>query len=41
MGIHYVLLMDGEGRVHMNPAMAERIRFEEGNEPEVVLSGVL
>jgi thiamine biosynthesis lipoprotein len=28
MGLKYVMLVDEQGRVHMNPAMAERIRFE-------------
>ena len=28
MGLKYVMLVDEQGRVHMNPAMAERVRFE-------------
>lgn len=38
MGIRYVMLMDNDGTVHMNPAMAERIRFEIDPAPTVVLS---
>ena len=37
MGLKYVMLVDEQGRVHMNPAMAERIRFEvELLEPPVI-----
>jgi thiamine biosynthesis lipoprotein len=39
MGIKYVMLIDQQGRVHMNPAMAERIRFT--NPPEIILSARL
>lgn len=38
MGIRYVMLVDAEGIVHMNPAMAERIRFQTDPAPPVVLS---
>ena len=27
MGIRYVLLMDAEGTIHMNPAMAKRVEL--------------
>ena len=27
MGIRYVLLLDADGTIHMNPAMAERIEL--------------
>ena len=37
MGIRYVLLVDTEGRVHMNPAMAERVEFID-EDLEVALS---
>jgi thiamine biosynthesis lipoprotein len=36
MGIKYVMLIDQQGRVHMNPAMAKRIKFT--NTPEIILS---
>ena len=38
MGIHYVMLVDDQGTVHMNPAMAKRIHFETDKAPKVVLS---
>ncbi|MGA7801496.1 MAG: FAD:protein FMN transferase [Gammaproteobacteria bacterium] len=38
MGIHYVMLIDTHGVVHMNPAMAKRIHFETKTPPKVVLS---
>lgn len=38
MGIKYVMLVDSEGTVHMNPAMAGRVHFEESPAPKVVLS---
>lgn len=37
MGIHDVLLVDDEGRVHMNPEMAKRVHFVE-KPPQVILS---
>jgi len=37
MGIKYVMLIDKTGKVHMNPAMAKRIDFNQ-SEPEVILS---
>ena len=39
MGIKYVMLIDKQGRVHMNPAMAQRIELT--NQPEIVLSAML
>jgi len=36
MGIRYVLLMDAEGTVHMNPAMAERIELMDKNTQVVI-----
>lgn len=39
MGIKYVMLIDKLGRVHMNPAMAERIQFT--GTPEIILSAQL
>lgn len=41
MGIRYAMLMDAEGVVHMNPAMAERVRFEVSPKPRIVLSDTL
>lgn len=38
MGIHYVMLVDRSGTVHMNPAMAKRIHFEGGKTPKIELS---
>jgi len=42
MGIKYVMLIDQQGRAHMNPAMAKRIQFDRsiGN-PEIILSATL
>lgn len=40
MGIKYVMLVDEEGTVHMNPAMAGRVAFT-GNEPPILLSDEL
>ena len=37
MGIRYVMLLDREGTVHMNPAMQSRVRFETSH-PDVRLS---
>ena len=37
MGIRYVMLIDETGRVHMNPKMADRIRFET-EPPPITLS---
>jgi thiamine biosynthesis lipoprotein len=39
MGIKYVMLIDQQGRVHMNPAMADRIQLN--NQPEIILSAPL
>ncbi len=43
MGIKYVMLIDQQGLVHMNPAMAERIRFNNPSvaKPEIILSDEL
>ncbi|HEY0721241.1 MAG TPA: FAD:protein FMN transferase [Gammaproteobacteria bacterium] len=39
MGIHYVMLVDEEGTVYMNPRMAMRVQFSnEAPKPRVVLS---
>ncbi len=38
MGINLVMLVDDKGKIHMNPAMAERIHFETIDKPEIVLS---
>lgn len=35
MGLHYVMLIDAQNRVHMNPAMAKRMQFL--NPPETIL----
>jgi thiamine biosynthesis lipoprotein len=35
MGVKYVMLVDREGRVHLNPAMKARLRFEP--EPDVIV----
>jgi thiamine biosynthesis lipoprotein len=37
MGIHYVMLTDSEGRVHMNPAMQARVKLHRSNR-EVIIS---
>ena len=43
MGIKYVMLIDQQGRMHMNPAMAKRIRFTNKATPtaDIILSAVL
>ncbi|NIP71710.1 MAG: FAD:protein FMN transferase [Gammaproteobacteria bacterium] len=38
MGIKFVMLVDASGHVHMNPAMAERIRFEGEETPPVTVT---
>ena len=38
LGIKYVMLVDQEGVVHMNPAMAARVHFEADPPPAVNLS---
>ena len=38
MGIKYAMLVDGQGTVYMNPAMARRIRFEGGDPPAIFFS---
>ena len=37
MGIRYVLMVDSEGTVHMNPEMAKRVHFVE-KPPQIILS---
>jgi thiamine biosynthesis lipoprotein len=37
MGLRYVMLVDETGTVYMSPAMAERIRFAEGEEHKTVI----
>lgn len=37
MGIHYVLLVDDQGRVHMNPEMEKRVHFVE-KPAQIILS---
>lgn len=41
LGIKYVMLITSDGTAHMNPAMAERVRFETEKPPRVVLSAPL
>jgi thiamine biosynthesis lipoprotein len=41
MGIRYVMLIDKQGTIHMNPAMQARIQFEPGLDAAVILSGPL
>ena len=41
MGIHYVMLIDTRGTIHMNPAMQSRIHFEPGFNTEISLSAPL
>jgi thiamine biosynthesis lipoprotein len=41
MGLKYVMLVDEQGRVYMNPAMAERIRFETALSQSAVISDSL
>ncbi|MGD8311059.1 MAG: FAD:protein FMN transferase [Gammaproteobacteria bacterium] len=38
MGVHYVMLVDTSGVIHMNPAMQERIRFEPGMSADIRVS---
>ena len=38
MGIRYVMLIDTEGTIHMNPAMVERIHFINDATPSILLS---
>lgn len=38
MGIKYVMLIDTDNRIHMNPAMAKRIRFRAGMKPRILRS---
>lgn len=41
MGIQYVLLVDTDGNAYLNPAMAERIKFETQPEGSLLLSAPL
>lgn len=41
MGIRYVMLIDTQGTIHMNPAMQTRIHFEPGIHTEISLSAPL
>jgi len=41
MGIQYVLLVDEQGVIHMNPSMAARITFTDDNDKNVRLSAPL
>jgi thiamine biosynthesis lipoprotein len=41
MGVKHVMLVDPQGRVHMDPATARRIKFEITPAPPVVLSDPL
>ncbi len=41
LGIRYVLLVDDEGVIHMNPAMAERVRLLEPRQYRVKISAPL
>lgn len=38
MGIRYVMLIDQQGQIHLNPAMQARIQFIEADEATLVLS---
>lgn len=38
MGVKYVMLMDAEGRIHMNPAMQKRVRLTNAETSHIVLS---
>lgn len=41
MGIRYVMLIDTQGTIHMNPAMQSRIHFEPGIHADISLSSPL
>ena len=41
MGIRYVMLIDKQGAIHMNPAMQSRIHFEPGLDAQISLSAPL
>ncbi len=41
MGIKYVMLIDQQGMVHMNPAMAKRVQFEISPPPRILTSSRL
>lgn len=38
MGIKYVMLIDKQGKVYMNPAMQQRIQFLTDTKPDVIIS---
>lgn len=40
MGVRYVMLTDKQGRLHMNPAMQQRVKLQRGNR-EVIVSDPL
>lgn len=41
MGVKYALLVDDQGTIYMDPAMAARVVFPDGAHPRVVISGPL
>jgi thiamine biosynthesis lipoprotein len=41
MGIQYVMLIDTQGTIYMNPAMQSRIHFEPGIDANIILSAPL
>ena len=38
LGIHYVMLIEEDGTIHMNPKMAERIKLKDAQNSSIVLS---
>jgi thiamine biosynthesis lipoprotein len=40
MGLRYVMLVDETGKVYLSPAMAERIRFADGQEHNTVIGEI-
>lgn len=38
MGLKYVMLVDEQGTVTMSPAMAQRVQFQTGKEPKIIIS---
>jgi len=38
MGIKYVMLVDEEGTVYVNPAMAERVQFQPEKKPKIIIT---
>lgn len=41
MGVKHVMLIDAQGKVHIDPVLAKRIRFESEPAPDIVISAVL